>query len=218
MAGADLPGSGLPVARADHHAAAGLAAVRQACEPAPPGKVKTFLLKLGAMATGNLTAADLGVKIAVYLEALPEVPIGALTVACQRRAGERFKFFPSFAEWSAFVAEERAALEAQSRRLQTLPAPGNPLVGPLSARLPQAVLNAWIAPLVVQTRADRAVIRCPTEMHRAWVRTHYADAIAAVLKVATLVLLVVDEAEPLPVDRVAPEHVAAVMAGLCGYR
>jgi hypothetical protein len=106
-----------------------LPATEDALKPAPRQKAKDWLAMLGTLCAGQMTAADAKAKIGVYVP-LMEAPELVLTRETLREAGERFKWFPSFAEISAFMDEKvgpikqlRARLEALANAKPTLPPP-----------------------------------------------------------------------------------------------
>jgi len=106
-----------------------LPAAEEALKPAPRQKARDWLAMLGTLCAGQMSAADAKAKIGVYVPLL-EAPESVLTRDTLRQAGERFKWFPSFAEISDFLAERvgpmralRARLEAIANAKPSLPPP-----------------------------------------------------------------------------------------------
>ena len=106
-----------------------LPAAEEALKPAPRQKAKDWLAMLGTLCAGQMSAADAKAKIGVYVPLL-EAPELVLSRDTLREAGERFKWFPSYAEISEFLAEKvgpmkqlRARLEAIANARPSLPPP-----------------------------------------------------------------------------------------------
>lgn len=111
----------LPISVGDVAAAKALLPLAEAaCELAKPddGRTWNWLLMLGAITAGRTSMDDAKVKLTAYRKLL-EVPVGIFDdETVMRRAGKRFKFFPSFSELAEFIEAERRRLDQQARRLR----------------------------------------------------------------------------------------------------
>lgn len=113
-------------------AVAALPALDGSLMPADRQTVERWLIALGTLCAGNLTAADARVKVMAYAR-LIDHPGACFTEATLRVAGKAFKWLPSFAELSAFLDEQakpqrdlRARVERLARSLPTTGAEPKP--------------------------------------------------------------------------------------------
>lgn len=95
-----------------------IAALERRLVPAEGSTVSKWLASLGVLVAGNMPVADAKVKIAIYAPGLVEVPARAFTRATLYEAGRRFKWWPSFAELSEFLAEQSRDDREDLARLQ----------------------------------------------------------------------------------------------------
>jgi hypothetical protein len=107
--------------KADAHRS--LAQLDAALKPAERQLVKDWLLALGTLCAGQMSAADAKTKIAGYAGLLEHPPL-CFTRETLRDAARRFKWWPSFAEIAAFldeIARPTRHLRARVKALTDLP-------------------------------------------------------------------------------------------------
>lgn len=81
--------------------------------------IRRWLIALGnaVAASSALTETDVQAKVGVLIGLLDDYPAGVFTKASLRRAAQRFKFFPAFAELAKLLDEEARDLSAKRDRL-----------------------------------------------------------------------------------------------------
>jgi hypothetical protein len=91
----------------------------KALQPAPSGMKIQWLVQLGVLTLGKLSAEEAKVKIQAYVRDLAHPPL-AFTDETRIAAARRFKFFPAFAELVDFLDECCAPQRERLRRLRRL--------------------------------------------------------------------------------------------------
>ncbi|MDR3439867.1 MAG: hypothetical protein P4L94_24940 [Telmatospirillum sp.] len=131
---------------------------QDACKPAPPDPVRKWISTLGALVAGNMPVGDARAKLSAYTRLL-DVPLGVVDDDDSlKRAGHRFKWFPSYAELAQFVDEEKYQLDERVRRLQLIAEGPKPALARARQRLHPSPLGSVLkrdpsAP-VLQERTD----------------------------------------------------------------
>lgn len=91
----------------------------QALQPADRKTVERWLATLGTLVAGTMSAQDAQLRIKSYARLL-EHPASCYTDETLRAAGETFRWFPSFAEVSAFLDERAQPLRTLRDRLKAI--------------------------------------------------------------------------------------------------
>lgn len=124
-----------------HQAGAALAQWSERYAPAPDQAKRDWLVKLGLLVAGTMTEADARVKSAALIDVIDH-PSGCFTKHSLRRAAERFKFWPSFAELKELLDEELRRQRVFEIRLRALLAPPQQAIAPKPAGKQWADMNA----------------------------------------------------------------------------
>lgn len=100
-------------------AAATLAAVDGAMRPADVSKVREWLMSLGPLVAGNMSADDARVKLDAYSGRL-DYPAACFSSKALDKAARRFKFFPTYGELCDFLDAQLSEVRENRRRLQAI--------------------------------------------------------------------------------------------------
>jgi hypothetical protein len=101
-------------------AAIHLPVIADGLRPAPEKIMRQWLIALGNVCAGQISKDDAGNKINAYVKLFEELPISIFSKATLREAAEQFKFFPSFAEISAFLKARAFRAHQAHERLEAL--------------------------------------------------------------------------------------------------
>lgn len=82
--------------------------------------LKAWMVNLGILCAGQMTAGDAKVKIAAYLPLMDIPPASIVTKRTLADAGNLFKWFPSFAEINQFFRERSFPMVRLAARLKQL--------------------------------------------------------------------------------------------------
>lgn len=103
-----------------NEAAAAYANAKRLLWLASQNQISDWLMQLGVLVAGSMSAQDAGLKISAYASLLDDLPVGVLTKQSLKSAGASFKFFPTFSEVNEFLEIETANLKRYVQRLEVL--------------------------------------------------------------------------------------------------
>ncbi len=96
-----------------------LAEAEKALEPPNMDARRKWLAAVGTLCAGKMSASDAESKLAAYAELLGH-PRAVFTRGSLKRAGARFRWFPSFAEINEFLDDEAGPYFRFVQRLRTI--------------------------------------------------------------------------------------------------
>lgn len=128
--------------------------MERASKPAQIEGKQEWLNSLGALVAGKMSLEEARARVEAYADLL-DYPAGVFSKATLRRAGEKFTWFPSYAEVNEMLKAEHALLMKRVRRCQQIAYPPEPDVDRFKTREPpSAEQQAKVAEAIRQAGLD----------------------------------------------------------------